>query len=182
MEGLIIMIVIALLSRIFGGNKEEKQSKDAMPPFGSPEKPAQKPLQQPQPAKPRVETTGKSFTSLEDFTREIFGELAEKEKEVQKKLAPNMEPLERKVQEPASTVPSFFEPATQPTMPDSSVAPPVSSRVSTRPELGASRPIVQREKLKANDYVQVPTTQQQLVQAIIASEIIGQPKARQSRR
>ena len=67
-------------------------------------------------------------------------------------------------------------------MPESPAAQSVpSSRVSMRPELGASRPIVQREKLKANDYVQIPTTQQQLVQTIIASEILGKPIARQKR-
>lgn len=182
MEMLILAIVMGLLGRIFSGNKkQEKQSKGAMPPFGSPDKPAQSAYEEPK--KPRMEAAGKSFTSLEDFTREIFGELAEKEKNVSQKLEPHTSKLERNVPEPepAITIPSVFEPVTQPTLPESratQVAP--SSRASTRPELGASRPIIQREK--ANDYVKVPTTQQQLVQAIIASEIIGQPKARQSRR
>lgn len=175
MEGIIIAIVIALLGRIFtGGNKEEKES-PAMPPFNSP-KPAQPPARQPK--KPRVETAGKTFTSLEDFTREIFGELAEKEKEVTQKVEPRTETVERKVRETVATAPSIFEPVTQPIT--ASPAPQASSsRASTRPELGASRPIIQREK--ANEYVKVPTTQQELVQAIIASEILGQPKARQSR-
>lgn len=180
MEMFILMIVIGFLSRLFGGDKkQEKQSKDAMPPFGSPDKPAQSTSQEPE--KSRMEKAGKSFTSLEDFTREIFGELAEKEKEVMQKLEPHKSKLERNVPEPAATIPSVFEPVTQPTISESpvvQVAP--SSRASTRPQLGASRPIIQREK--ANDYVKVPTTQQQLVQAIIASEIIGQPKARQSSR
>lgn len=174
MEGIIIAIVIALLGRIFaGGNKEEKEL-PSMPPFSNPKKPAQPPANEPKPA--RAET--KTFTSLEDFTREIFGELAEKEKEVMQKLEPHTSKLERKEPEPAA-IPSVFEPVTEPAT-ELAVAPPVSSRMSTRPELGASRSIIQREKAK--EYVKVPTSQQELVQAIIASEIIGQPKARQSRR
>lgn len=176
MEGIIIMIIIALLGRFFGGNKGEKES-PGMPPFNNPDKPAQQPVEQPK--KQRVETTGKAFTSLEDFTREIFGELAEKEKEVVQKREPLPKPIETKVREQASTVATVFEPVAQPTTPEIAVS-PTSSRKSTRPELGATRPILQRDN-HANDYVKVPTTQQQLVQAIIASEIIGQPKARSRR-
>ena len=178
MEGLIIMIVLAILGRIFsGGKKEEQQSKDAMPPFSNPKKPAQVEERREQPQKPRVETA-KTYTSLEDFTREMFGELSGKKE--QETAAPKT--LERNVQEEVTSAPSVFEAVTQPTVPESTIAQPSASRVSTRPELGASRPIVQREKRKGNDYVNVPTTKQQLVQAIIASEIIGQPKARQNRR
>jgi len=50
-------------------------------------------------------------------------------------------------------------------------------RTSTRPELGAKRPIVQQAK--KSSFNVVPQTQQQLMQAIVTSEILGPPKAKQ---
>ena len=49
-------------------------------------------------------------------------------------------------------------------------------RTSTRPELGATRPIVQQAKKSSINVV--PKTQQQLMQAIVMSEILAPPKAK----
>lgn len=164
MEGLIVAIVIALIGRMFaGGNKEQEQPKDSMPPFGNQSKPAQTEVIPDPPKRPSFER--KTFTSLEDFTKEVFGQLNEKAEQTSAE----------------KTVTQVFEPETS-TVTTRPKLEKLSERKSTRPELAASRPIIQREMAKAQEYVQIPRTQKQLVQAIIASEIIGEPKARQTRR
>ena len=50
-------------------------------------------------------------------------------------------------------------------------------RTSTRPELGATRPIVQQAKKQSFNVL--PRTQHELMQAIVTSEILGPPKAKQ---
>jgi len=169
MEGFIIAIVIALIGRMFaGGNKEQEQTKDAMPPFGNQSKPAQTEVIPDPPKRPSFER--KTFTSLEDFTKEIFGQLNEKAEQTSAENTVKDEAVQR-----------VFEPETS-TVNTRANLERTSDRKSTRPEFAASRPIVQKEMTKAKDYIQIPSTQQQLVQAIIASEIIGEPKARQTRR
>lgn len=182
METIIIMIVVALLSRVFSGNKKaEKPPKDAMPPFSNPKKPAQTEYRPEKAPQRRVEK--KSYTSLEDFTREIFGELSGKQEvPLPTQQAPSAPFSEERstVGQSSTVVTSVFEPEIETAKSErQQMDSKKSTRVSTRPELGASRPILQREKDK--DIFSVPTTKEQLVQAIIASEILSAPKSRQNR-
>ncbi|MFF5993744.1 hypothetical protein AAGS61_03165 [Lysinibacillus sp. KU-BSD001] len=150
MEGLIIMIIIGIVSSLLSKNKEQPEQKPtkAMPPFSQ-----QKP--------PRENTQRRSHTSerpkvksLEDFANEIFGQLNEKAEQKQVTHEPIVEQVKPVVQEVVR-----------------------ETRKSTRPELGASRPIVQQAKKES--LVVVPQTKEQLMQAIITSEILALPKAKQ---
>ena len=162
MEGIIIMVVIALLSRFLSGNGEGKQKKretPAMPPFSNDKPQATyiepKPVEETRPRRPKMEVK-----SLEDFTQEVFGQLQQK--------------AEKREIEP---IPAVVEPTP---------APPVQT---TRPafmdraELGEGRKILQNEKKKQRQStVKIPKTREDLVQAVIMAEVLGQPKARQPRR
>ena len=149
------MIIIGIVSSLLSKNKEQPEQKPtkAMPPFSQ-----QKP--------PRENTQRRSNTSerpkvksLEDFANEIFGQLNEKTEQKQVTHEPIVEQAKPVVQE-------FVREKTV-----------RESRKSTRPELGASRPIVQQAKKES--LVVVPQTKEQLMQAIITSEILALPKAKQ---
>ena len=166
MEGFIIMVVIALVTRLFSGNAEEKKQKQApktekapapMPPFSN-NKPSTTYFEPPareRTSSPKVETR-----SLEDFTQEVFGQLQQK--------------VEQKVERP-----TVQEPVAVPT------PTPVRGESSrpifqNRAELGAGRSIIQQaKKQKAN--VKIPKTRQELVQAVMMAEVLGAPKAKQKR-
>lgn len=146
MEGIIIMIVMFVLSTLFTKDKMKQEDKKQMPPFSNQQVPRESTREEPKRQRPVVR-------SLDDFAKEVFGQLSEKV-------------------EPAQTARETI---------DERVAEPVrelkEQRKSTRPELGASRPIMQREKKQTP--VVLPNTREQLVQAVIASEILGPPKAKQ---
>jgi hypothetical protein len=167
LEGFIIMVVIALVTRLFAGNAEEKKQKQApktekapapMPPFSN-NKPSttyfEPPVREQRTSSPKVETR-----SLEDFTQEVFGQLQQK--------------VEQKVERP-----TVQEPVAVPTP---TTARGESSRpiFQNRAELGAGRSIIQQaKKQKAN--VKIPKTRQELVQAVMMAEVLGAPKAKQKR-
>lgn len=158
MEGLIIMAVIAILSRIFSnnGDKQKKQKQSpAMPPFsnGKPQATYIEPEPVERPSRPKLEVK-----SLDDFAKEVFGQLQEKVQKEQPKVAVDVvEPVETA---PVKTArPIFME----------------------RPELGEGRTIIQKERQKQKG-VQIPNTREDLVQAVIMAEVLGPPKARNSRR
>ncbi len=119
-----------------------------MPPFSNQEVPREWSPVEPKQERPKVKT-------LEDFANEVFGQLNEKvepKKQVVREV--KEEPVQPVVQEVVK-----------------------KERTSTRPELGATRPIVQQAK--KSSFNVVPQTQQQLMQAIVTSEILGPPKAKQ---
>ena len=93
--------------------------------------------------------------TLEDFANEVFGQLNEK-----------VEPKKQVVRE-------VEVPPVQPVVRESVK----KERTSTRRELGATRPIVQQAKKQSFNVV--PRTQHELMQAIVTSEILGPPKAKQ---
>lgn len=68
MEGLIFMVVVFLISTLFGKGKKEQPQKP-MPPFSN-----QKAPTKPQPAQAEMSRT----QSLEDFAKGIFSQLSEK--------------------------------------------------------------------------------------------------------
>ena len=148
MEGLIMMIIIAVVSSLFSKGKQKEQPTKQMPPFSNQEVPREwKPVEQKQ-ERPKVKT-------LEDFANEVFGQLNEK-------VEPKKQVVREVKEEPVQPV--VKEVVKQ-------------ERTFTRPELGATRPIIQQAKRKSFNVV--PQTQQQLMQAIVMSEILAPPKAKQ---
>ena len=117
MEGLILAIVIAIISSVLGKDKTKDKPAKPMPPFSNQEVPREwKPVESKQ-ERPKVKT-------LEDFANEVFGQLNEK-----------VEPKKQVVRE-------VKEEPVQPVVREVVK----KERTSTRPELGASRPIVQQAK------------------------------------
>lgn len=172
MEGLIIMAVIALLTRLFSSN-DEKQKKQkptqAMPPFSN-DKPLSKtviPQQPKERRKPVVEVK-----SLEDFAQEVFGQLQQKSEQPKPVTPTPVVP----VPEPVQAVETYTRPK-------------LENRVETtrnglqeRPQLGADRAIIQQVKKKQASAVVIPTTRQELVQSIVMAEVLGAPKSKRPNR
>ena len=148
MEGLIMMIIIAVVSSLFSKGKQKEQPTKQMPPFSNQEVPREWSPVEPKQERPKVKT-------LEDFANEVFGQLNEK-------VEPKKQVVREVKEEPVRPVVQEFV---------------RKERTSTRPELGATRPIVQQAK--KSSFNVVPQTQQQLMQAIVTSEILGPPKAKQ---
>ena len=148
MEGLIMMIIIAVISSVLGKGKKTDEPTKQMPPFSNQEVPREWSPVEPQQQRPKVK-------SLEDFANEVFGQINEK-------TEPKKQVVREVKEEPVRPVVQEFV---------------RKERTSTRPELGATRPIVQQAK--KSSFNVVPQTQQQLMQAIVTSEILGPPKARQ---
>ena len=143
-----MMIIIAVVSSLFSKGKKKDEPTKQMPPFSNQEVPREWKSVEPKQERPKVKT-------LEDFANEVFGQLNEKvEQKKQVVREVKEEPVRPVVREVVK-----------------------KERTSTRPELGATRPIVQ--KAKKSSFNVVPQTQQQLMQAIVTSEILGPPKAKQ---
>ena len=147
MEGLIIMIVMFVLSTLFTKDKNKQKETKPMPPFSNQQIPRESTREKPRRERPKVR-------SLDDFAKEVFGQLSEKAEPAQAAREIVKEPVAEPVREAIR-----------------------GERKSTRPELGTSRPILQRAKKES--LVVVPQTREQLVQAVITSEILGPPKAKQ---
>ena len=143
-----MMIIIGIVSSLFSKGKQKEQSTKQMPPFSNQEVPREW-----SPVEPKQERT--KVKTLEDFANEVFGQLNEK---VESKKQVVREVKEEPVQPIVKEVVK-------------------KERTSTRPELGASRPLVQQAKRKSFNVV--PQTQHELMQAIVTSEILGPPKAKQ---
>lgn len=143
-----MMIIIAVVSSLFSKGKQKEQPTKQMPPFSNQEVPREWSPVEPKQERPKVKT-------LEDFANEVFGQLNEK-------VEPKKQVVREVKEEPVRPVVQEFV---------------RKERTSTRPELGATRPIVQQAK--KSSFNVVPQTQQQLMQAIVTSEILGPPKAKQ---
>ena len=143
-----MMIIIAVVSSLFSKGKQKEQPTKQMPPFSNQEVPREWSPVEPKQERPKVKT-------LEDFANEVFGQLNEK-------MEPKKQVVREVKEEPVRPVVQEFV---------------RKERTSTRPELGATRPIVQQAK--KSSFNVVPQTQQQLMQAIVTSEILGPPKAKQ---
>ena len=148
MEGIIMMVVLFVISTLFTKDKTKEKKTKQMPPFSNQRVPRESTRDEPE--RPKVR-------SLDDFAQEIFGQLNERAETVRDVRPTIEEPVKEAVKEAAEEI--------------------RENRKSSRPELGASRPIVQREKTKSP--VVVPSTREQLIHAVITSEILGPPKAKQ---
>lgn len=126
-----------------------------MPPFSK--------QQMPKPLYPPVQTTERNrpAKSLEEFTNEIFGQLTQKSQPIPELVTEPV--LEQKVAEPVSRA--------------NNKRAPMRTEVTEKQE----RPLVQKIKeQETNDpFYVVPTSKKQLMQAIIMSEVLGPPKAKQ---
>lgn len=175
MEGIILMIIFAVLGSLFSNKNKNKNDKQ-MPPFNN--KPNPSPMEFDDFNDKRFEEKKKPIPtamSLEDFARDIFDQLNHKN-EPQKT---NGRPTQ-----------TFEQPKVQQVQSDSRdlVSPSTNLRES-RPTLDVTRSVRGKEseisKIKKDPIKQteigsfVPKTRQALVQAIITSEIIGPPKAKQ---
>ena len=159
MEGLIIAIILGIITSLFNRGKKEETKKPTkpmqMPPFSNQPAPRQqkevRPVQQQNPRK-----------SLEDFANEVFGQLNEKSKPVVQKVE-TVPPVQ--VEKPRQRQP-VVEQTTR------------SQSTNTNRSL-AERPIVQKLKQQSEALQVVPSNQRELMQAIVMSEILGPPKAKQ---
>lgn len=150
------MIVISLISFLFKDKiQEDKKPKPKMPPFSNQTAP-------PKPMEARTATERPK--TLGDFATEIFEQLNDKKPEVfqtQPPLVVIPEPARVKVETQPEVVRETRERMTQ---------------RGIRPQL-TERPLV--KKLRGKSAFQVePTSQKDLMQAIIMTEVLGKPKAK----
>lgn len=156
MEGLIIAVILGIITSLFNKGKKEDNKKPTkqMPPFSSQPAPRQKPEVRPARSQNRPKT-------LEDFASEVFGQLNEKSKpEVETPAPIKVDIPRREVSREGFENKPLFE-----------------KTPSTR-QL-KERPIVQMIKQQEEQSLHVvPSTQRELMQAIVMSEILGPPKAK----
>lgn len=150
MEQLIVLIIIGLVSAMFS-KKDKSKNKKSMPPFTEPTKP------QPRQAK----TT--ATKSLEDFANEIFGQLEQKKAEVEQQWQ------ESKPVAPVQSRPKRELVVEQIVVQEKAVA---------RPNIEQSQRVTQMKERETAVFT-APTTKKALVQAIVAAEILGPPRAKQ---
>ncbi|MEK5079785.1 hypothetical protein MKX73_12735 [Solibacillus sp. FSL W7-1436] len=153
MEGLIIMVIVFIVSTLFGKGKEQQQKKETkqMPPFSS----------QPAPRKQEVQrrTEQSRPKTLEDFANEVFGQLNEKVKPVSQRVERELPKL---AEMPVEAARSAVEPVTE--------------KINNRSL--KERPIVAMAKKEAEAFQVVPSSKRDLMQAIVMTEVLGPPKAR----
>ncbi|MEK3766848.1 hypothetical protein [Solibacillus sp. FSL K6-4121] len=147
------MIIIFVVSSLLGkGKEQQKKESNQMPPFSS----------QPAPRKQEVEqrTEQRRPKSLEDFANEVFGQLNEKAKPVAQKVTQELPQIEKPVIEAKRVIT------------DARIDNPNSARSLKE------RPIVALAKKEAEAFQVVPTSQRDLMQAVIMTEVLGPPKSR----
>lgn len=161
MEGILLMVAIFLISSFLNRAKKTKHQKP-MPPFNNKPNPQMFDL-------PKQEPRKSTTKSLEDFASEIFQKLNEnvssqtfekaKEKFEEKKTHTAVHEVEK-------------NPINQNSRPSLDVN--RSIRTTTR-ELTSNGSTVNQNEIGSF----VPTSREALMQAIIASEILGPPKSKQ---
>ncbi|MDM5334567.1 hypothetical protein QUF56_15115 [Ureibacillus composti] len=161
MEGIIMMVVVFIISSLLSGKK--KKEPKGMPPFSNQQN--KRDFSAP-PRKSEAPQKHKS-KSLEDFANEVFQQLSNKDHSTKKALPKIEEVKEAQIK-----------------------TPPIKNSTTNRPSLDMNRTqskvlSTARENNTQSDFIQsgeigsfIPTNKKALVQAIIASEIIGPPKAK----
>ncbi|MFP3919571.1 hypothetical protein U5N28_17360 [Lysinibacillus telephonicus] len=163
MGTILLMVALFVISSLLSGNKKTKQQKP-MPPFNN--KPNTQMFDQ-----PKQKETGRTTTkSLEDFASEIFQKLSDTTNTQTSGKA-------KEKLEDAKSHNSFNEVESNQT------------RSVTRPTLDVNRSVRSTKEAPSNHSLDkikqkeigsiVPTTREALVQAIITTEILGPPKAKQ---
>lgn len=160
MEGLIIAIIIGVVTSLLSGKGKKDDAKKVSPvkPF-TPQKNMAAPKQAKAPQKrvdkPQRPKLDVQIKSLEDFTREVLGQLAEKSEPAKQEVA-------EVVVKAASEAPAVRE--------------SIEARVQQRQQAVERRPI--RNTTTATSSFTIPSTQKELMQAIVMTEVLGKPKAK----
>nr|WP_146139641.1 hypothetical protein [Lysinibacillus timonensis] len=166
-----MMIIFGIIGAVMSNSKKNDQK--PMPPFNN--KPNTTSFEQYPHSKMEPEKTKTTVKTLEDFAKEVFEQLNEKNKEPQEVFR---EPDYKK---------DAVEPTiqTEPILSHSNSTLPKNGRES-RPALDEGRSSKKRNEIVNEDVIKqteigsfVPTSKQALIQAIITSEIIAPPKAKQ---
>ncbi|UPW81996.1 hypothetical protein [Lysinibacillus sp. Ag94] len=158
MEQLIIFVIIAIVSSIFGKAKKKEQT-TPMPPFNKDshvEPPVKTEMTSDRPAsKPQ---------SFEDFAREFLGE--------RKNEQPKVEEPKKIVEETGNKdIPSYAAP---PLIPTDKV-----SRTSNRESIGRLAAGKKAAGVaESQSAFQLPTSKKSLMQAVVMAEVLGPPKAK----
>ena len=160
MEQLIIFVIIAIVSSIFG--KAKKKEQKPMPPFNK-ESQVESPVNQKTEMTPRQRPTSKP-QSFEDFAREFLGEW--------KNEHPKVEEPKKIVEETINKeVPSYVAPSLIPTEKE--------SRTTNRESIGR---LAAGKKVAAvaetQSAFQLPRSKKSLMQAVVMAEVLGPPKAK----
>ncbi|KYG92303.1 hypothetical protein A0U40_05005 [[Bacillus] sp. KCTC 13219] len=155
MESLIILIVLGIISSLLGKKDKSKNTK-SMPPFNEQSKPNREPRQ--------AKTT--PARSLEDFASEIFGQLEQKKAEV-----------EQQWKEIKPVVPVRTERKIEPIVETVEVPKVTYEKTVARPNIEQSLRVTQMKERETAVFT-APTTKKALVQAIVAAEILGPPRAK----
>lgn len=154
MEGLIIFIIFGIIASYLSKGKETKNK--SMPPFD-------------QSRRSKVEVK-----TLDDFAKEIFQELNKKHSTDQKveQSKPQMTQIQTKEEEvKKETLQNTIEPTVQ----------KVSSVQTPKPlkKVAKNTPVGMTKKKTAKKNLPFTTSKESLVNAIIAQEVFGPPKAKQ---
>ncbi|MCM3387976.1 hypothetical protein M3649_07485 [Ureibacillus chungkukjangi] len=162
MEGIIMMAVLFIISSILNGAKKKQQNSKEMPPF----------INQPTKQKFELPKQTEIRKSLEDFASEVFQQLNDKAQPIQ--TTPPKDPEPKKVAEHIKEE-VVAERATLNTRPifDGNRSSNRGSAIKTK----SSKPSDEITQGEIGSIV--PTTRSALVQAIITTEILGPPKAKQ---
>ncbi|MFJ7888537.1 hypothetical protein ACIQYL_10645 [Lysinibacillus xylanilyticus] len=157
MEQLIIVVIIAIVSSIFGKSKNKKEQKP-MPPFNK-NSHVEPPVEMTQERRPTSKPQ-----SFEDFARGFLGEWENEQ--------PKFEEPKKNVEETIKNeVPSYVAPPLIPTE--------RASRTTNRESIGrlaaGKKVVVASESQSAFN---LPTSKKSLMQAVVMAEVLGPPKAK----
>lgn len=163
MEQLIMVVIIAIVSSLFGKLKNKEQQQ--MPSFDKDAKqqpPVVTNTEERKPQRPTMNTQ-----SFEDFARGFLGDMQEKQpgKQIHKE---RMQPVEIEIVE---QTPSYVAP---PLIPSDS-----HNRKTDRPSLGRMASGKKEVHVAStNQTFELPTSKQALMQAFVMAEVLGPPKAK----
>jgi len=160
MEQLIIVVIIAIVSSIFGKSKNKKEQKP-MPTFNNKDSHVEPPVIKKAEVNPQQRSKPQSF---EDFARGFLGEWENEQ--------PKFEEPKKIVEETVNEkVPSYVAPSLIPT---EKVSRPTNRE--SRGRLAAGKKV--ERVAESQSAFQLPTSKKSLMQAVVMAEVLGPPKAK----
>lgn len=159
MEQLIIFVIIAIVSSIFGKSKKKEQK--PMPPFNNKDSHVEPPVIKKAEEAPQQRSKPQSF---EDFARGFLGEWENEQ--------PKFEEPKKTVEETVKEkVPSYVAPSLIPTE--------KVSRPTNRESIGRLAAGKKDERVtESQSAFQLPTSKKSLMQAVVMAEVLGPPKSK----
>lgn len=156
MEGIIMMVVLFIISSILSGARKKQQKQEPMPPFSN---------QSTRPPEKRK--------SLEDFASEVIQQLSDKTQPTKATQPLDQQRASKRVNESTGKeISKKIIPKARQALDDNRS----SGRGSTISSKFSTSDMIEQKEIGSF----VPTTRNALVQAIITTEILGPPKAKQS--